>query len=177
MTSDKNPTTIADRLIDYFSKFGTPREIISDNGTEFKNKTICEILKLYKIKIHFTTTGHHESNSLVERLHSTLIEHMRILKLMDKNVPTEIAMNRAIIAYNSSINPITKLTLFDILFGRTRALDPINLAYQEKYYEDYVNKHKEFTRAIYDAIHKLQQSHKEKVISKHNEEIVYQVAQ
>ena len=166
---DKNSITIAESLTDHFSKFGAPMKIICDKGTEFKNKLVQELLKLYKIEVHFATTGHHESNSPVERLHSTLIEHFRLLKLMDKKIGNKIAMSRALLAYNSTINPQTKFTPFEILYGRTKTLDPINIAYEQKCYEDYVEKHKGFTKTLYDNIKQNQQMQKETIIEKRNQ--------
>lgn len=70
---------IADKLMMYFSHHGLPELIISDNGTEFKNIIIQDLLKTFKIDVHLTSVNHPESNSIVERFHSTLREHMRIL--------------------------------------------------------------------------------------------------
>lgn len=47
-----------------------PRQIMSDNGLEFKNE-------LHKIRIRCISSQHPESNDLIERFHSTLIKHIR----------------------------------------------------------------------------------------------------
>lgn len=78
-----NATSCADQLVHFFQFFGIPQQIISDNGSEFQNEVVKGLLNAHNIKIHFTTPYHHESNSPVERLHSTLIEHLRILKQTD----------------------------------------------------------------------------------------------
>ena len=49
-----NATTIVDALIEYFNNYNVPDEITHDVGTEFNNKLVMELLKLYKIKPHIT---------------------------------------------------------------------------------------------------------------------------
>lgn len=62
-------TEACDALICLFSYYGIPTKIITDNGREFSNETLKDILKMHNIKIHFTTPLHHESNSPLERFH------------------------------------------------------------------------------------------------------------
>lgn len=165
---DRTAITISKKLIKHFSRFGIPKEIISDSGTEFANKVMAELMKLYKIKLHIGTTGHHESNAIIERFHSTLIEHLRILKLMDNSLKNSEAINRALIAYNSTINPINKHTPFEILFGRTNATDPSNLAFEEKFCEDFISRHKNITETLYENIRKDAIKMKIKIADKTN---------
>ena len=74
----KTAINVSNALIKYFSSFGIPEKLILDNAREFNNETVKEILNLHKIKIHFTTPYHHDSNGIVERFHSSIIELLRI---------------------------------------------------------------------------------------------------
>ncbi|KAI5730949.1 hypothetical protein M8J77_002522 [Diaphorina citri] len=47
---------IADKLLDSFTHHGLPRKVISDNGCEFKNAVVKELLALHKIDIHFVSS-------------------------------------------------------------------------------------------------------------------------
>lgn len=76
----KTSIEICNTLLQYFTFYGKPVQITSDNGSEFNNETVKELLKIHNIKIHFTTPIHHEGNAPVERFHLTLIEHLRILR-------------------------------------------------------------------------------------------------
>lgn len=98
----KTAIHITNALIKYFTCFGVPENLILDNGKEFNNSTVKELLKLHKINVHFTTPLHHESNSIVERFHSTIIEHLRILQEMYPDERGDL-MNYSIIGYNNSI--------------------------------------------------------------------------
>lgn len=74
-------------MIQFISFYGCPESITCDNGGEFNNNLLKELLKTQKINVYFTTPRQHESNSPVERFHSTLIEHLRILKEKNKDTP------------------------------------------------------------------------------------------
>ena len=74
-----NATTIADALIKFFTNYKVPKEITHDAGTEFNNNLVKELLNLYKIKIHMTCIANPKSNGIIERFHSTFIEHLRII--------------------------------------------------------------------------------------------------
>jgi len=41
-------TSIVDTLTKYFSNYNVPDELTHDAGTEFNNKLVMELLKLYK---------------------------------------------------------------------------------------------------------------------------------
>lgn len=57
-------------------KYGIPKEIVTDNGTNFISQTLKEVNKLLKIKKIFTTLYHPQSNQ-VERFHRSLSEYLK----------------------------------------------------------------------------------------------------
>ncbi|KAK9739392.1 hypothetical protein QE152_g9012 [Popillia japonica] len=75
-----------------------------DNGLEFNNAPLKELLKLYKIQVHYTTLQNPNSNALVERLHSTL----GILKNQKVGQDVKQLMKLAILAYNSTNHTATE---------------------------------------------------------------------
>jgi len=135
-----NATSIVDALIEYFNTYKVPDEITYDAGTEFNNNLVTELLKLYKIKPHVTCIRNPKSNGIIERFHSTLIEHLRIINQRAelKNVTNENKIKLAQIAYNDSINSVTKLTPKEVLFGRTKIRSPFK---SQIINEDYLNNH------------------------------------
>ncbi|GKF51990.1 DNA-directed DNA polymerase [Tanacetum coccineum] len=48
--------------VDYVSKFGTPRAIISDRGTHFFNRVMQALLKKYNVTHRVSTTCHPQTN-------------------------------------------------------------------------------------------------------------------
>ncbi|KAK9719692.1 Integrase zinc binding domain [Popillia japonica] len=77
----KNAILLAEAIITYFSRYGLPAQIVMDGGTEFTNELIRELLEKHKVRKehkHITTPYNPNSNSNIERVHSTLAEHVRI---------------------------------------------------------------------------------------------------
>ena len=103
----KNPNATyikIDKLINnYFNHYTVPDEI-----TEFNNNLVKELLKMHKITPHMTCVNNPMSNGIIEKFHCTLIEHLRIINQRTelKNINKEDKI--AIIAYNESINQVTK---------------------------------------------------------------------
>lgn len=164
---DKNAKSICDKLINFFSFFGCPETIVSDNGPEFNNELVKELLKAQKINIHFTTPGHHESNSPVERFHSTIIEHLRLLSQKDVKKSVSELMPYAIIAYNNTVHSTTKYTPQELILGHTNTRDPFDLI-PTTFYSDYVASHNDKVQAIYNKVTENTELKKEKMLVKTN---------
>lgn len=140
-----------DVLIDYFSHHGVPTEISSDNGGEFKNAQIQQLCELYGIRHHTGTPYNHQSQADVERFHSTLLEHIRILQSNIKQTLSQY-MKLALIAYNSSIHSSTNMTPFDVVAGHHAAKDPMGLEHTKTYISDYVQQHQNNVQKLYEEV-------------------------
>ena len=138
-----NSIEIANSLLTFFTHHGIPKSIITDNGKEFKNTVIKDLMTLHKINIHFVTPHHPESNSPVERLHSTLIEHIHLLNTQGyKSEPIKYKMIYAILAYNNSIHSATKFKPIDLISGHVSSDDPFDLDLEKQLMSDYVQTHR-----------------------------------
>ena len=62
---------------EWISRFGTPEQIISDNGRQFISTDFRNLCNRYGIEHHHTTPYHLQSNGKIERLHRTLKEVLR----------------------------------------------------------------------------------------------------
>lgn len=111
--SDMNMCTVKVKLEERISMLGTPKLFIMDN--QFNNALIRMFCREKNIEMHFTTPNSHTGNSDVERLHSTLLEHIRILKDLDKNQDIEEIVVRAVGYYNNTIHSLTKLKPIDFI--------------------------------------------------------------
>lgn len=163
---------IVNGLMKFFSHHGVPNNIVSDNGTEFQNALVKELMALHKIEIHFISSQHPESNGIIERFHSTLIEHMRLLNNREefKNTSTRNKINYAIVAYNNSIHSVTKLSPFELLYGHINNRTLLDLDLNKIIAHDYLNQHKEKTRALYTSMSNKIEDYKEKVIESKNKD-------
>jgi hypothetical protein len=169
--NNTNGIEIINKLKEYLSNFPAPIEIQADNGTEFANKGIENFLKYNNIKIHFTTPHHHNSNGLINRAHSTLIEIMNIIKSKDKNITITNLIRTALIAYNNTPNKNLKLTPNEITFGITKHTEESQQLILEQNTENY---HKE-KLIIQNAIKQMIEKEKElrtESLNKNRENIV-----
>ena len=57
---------------EYFSMFGFPQKLMSDQGTRFTSKVITAMCSLFGIEKIRTTPYHPQSNGSAERVHQTL---------------------------------------------------------------------------------------------------------
>ena len=60
-----------------FSRYGAPRELITDRAQNFRSKMISALSKIYKVKRHFTSAYKPSSNAAVERLNATIAASIR----------------------------------------------------------------------------------------------------
>lgn len=160
--------SVLDCLSTFISHFGVPASITCDNGTEFKSRPLVDFCKLHKINLHYTTPRNSNSNSPVERFHSSLLENIRCLKLQNANSPIKQIVQLAVLGYNSSLHSVTKHRPFDIILGNTSALDPFDLT-DENILNNYVIDRKERLEALYQTIHDKNLKAKTNVINTRNE--------
>ena len=113
-----------------YSKFGGSIKILSDNGTEFKNKIFEQIAKelgvVYKL---YTPPYHPASNGRIEGFHAFL--KACILKHMSPQLEWDDLVPLACAAYNFIPNEHSKESPFFLMFGRDPVL-PLNTLLEPK---------------------------------------------
>lgn len=167
---------IVNGLLKFFAHHGTPTTIVSDNGAEFQGSLIKDLMALHGINIHFISSQHPDSNGVVERFHSTLIEHARLLSNRDefKDSPIRTKINYAVIAYNNSIHSVTKLTPFELLYGHIHNKPLTEIDLDQQMSNNYLEQHKQKTKALYEQMASAFIDHKNKVanaVNQHRTEI------
>ena len=76
---DTSAISCVDAFIQYVGTFGCPAQILSDNGSEFINSLVEELLKIIGVQ-HLTILAYSkEENSIVERVNKKVIRHLRAL--------------------------------------------------------------------------------------------------
>ena len=117
-TRNKTARTAAKILFeDYITRFGIPSRILHDQGREFENKLFHFLEQHYGIDRARTTPYHPQTNGLVERMNSTLLNMMRTLPEHKKRRwPEEV--NLLLFAYNSTKHTSTNHTPHFLMFGR-----------------------------------------------------------
>ena len=64
--------TVAEALVDIYSRLGVPEEILSDQGTQFISDFMKEVCRLLGVTQSTTTPYHPMRNGLVEKFNGTL---------------------------------------------------------------------------------------------------------
>ena len=114
---NQEANTVARALVDgFFSRFGVPRELHSDQGRNFEStvfRECCEILGIRKTR---TTPMHPESDGMVERFNRTLVQE--VAKRCrhgqtdwDQSIPT------ILMAYRSAVHESTGYTPAQLMLG------------------------------------------------------------
>lgn len=165
---DGTALSIIQALLIFATHHGLPLTIVTDNGTEFTNQMFSEFTKLHKIIHHKTLAHSPNDNGIIERFHSTLLEHLRILRLQRKNEPAVNLIPYALLAYNSSVHSFTKCRPFDLLLGHFDPRDPLDVDLNEILLQQYMQSHKSQMQTVYDIINEQSLSNRTTLIEQRN---------
>ena len=114
----------AEKLFQHFGRFGTPLGILTDNGSQFSNKRIEELMSLLQVKHSTTLAYSKQENGMVERSNKEVMRHVRALVYETKQLnkwSTLLPMVQRII--NATKHESTNATPAELLFGRAINLD------------------------------------------------------
>jgi hypothetical protein len=114
----------AKALLDYAGRYGVPAQVQSDNGTQYVNRVISELLEVFGSKHILSTPYSHEENGIVERVNKEVLKHLRALVLSIRSTDTWstfLPLVQRII--NSSIHKSIGVSPAQILFGKAITLD------------------------------------------------------
>jgi hypothetical protein len=114
---DKKASTVAKFLHnDVIARFGTPKRILSDQGSEFLNETIKALQEVMKIQGIYATPYHPQTNGQTERTNKTLCTILTNYQIEKKGEWDEW-ISTALYAYRSKVHTTTKFTPAFLLYG------------------------------------------------------------
>ena len=138
-----------------------------DNGGEFVNQVIEQLLDRLQIKKSTTPTYNPQSN-LVERWHRTLNAMLRIF-MEREDTQWNRYLSGMVLAYNTKVNATTQITPFMAMFGRKCRL-PVDLIIpppQEP--EENLNQHVEATINRFKWIYQFMRKNNEDSIRRNTQ--------
>ena len=109
--------TVAEALVDIYSRVGIPREVLTDQGKQFTSDLMKEVGRLLSVKQLTTTPYHPSCNGLVEHFNGTLKSMLRRVadekhRQWDRYIPA------LLFAYRDSVQESTGFSPFQLLYGR-----------------------------------------------------------
>lgn len=122
----KKSNEVAQALVNSFIlRYGLPKEIATDRGSEFMSTVFQEVCKLLKITHLNSTAYHHQSIGALENSHKNLGSFLRI---QSDNHPEAWSqwLPYWCFSFNTTVHSETKFTPFELVFGKICSL-PSNL--------------------------------------------------
>ena len=111
-------------LVDYIGRYGCPTRIQSDNGPQFVNDVIADVVRIIGTEHVKTLAYSKEENAIVERANKEVLRHLRAL-VFAVGTNTDWSLRLPLVAriMNSTVNETTGVTPASLLFGNTINLD------------------------------------------------------
>lgn len=136
---NKTPEQVAQALFDHwFTKFGIPRILVSDSGTEFKNKLLKALCNELNIDQRFISVQMPRVNGQAEQQMKGLTKY---LKAFTQERPLDWKSHLSALqwSYNTSVNKATKASPFSLLYGldARSPINNLNFINRKFYGEDY----------------------------------------
>lgn len=159
-------------FFDFFSRFGCPKEILSDNGTQFVNDLIDEFLVIIGSEHLLTIPYSKQENGMVERANKEVLRHLRNLIYDDKlRDEWDIALPLVRRILNATDHSSIGMSPAKLLFAGGIDLDrniikEFNKEKKKRNINDYLTKMKILQKKIVDKAIEVQLIKNQKRISK-----------
>ena len=118
-TPSKDAPDIAAACLEYMYIYGIPKQITTDNGSEYVNELQKAIWDSLQIDHNVTTPYHPQANASVERKNAHLIQFLRtaIEAHEASTLDWELFLGPVMLSYNSAVHKSTRVSPFYATFG------------------------------------------------------------
>ena len=110
-------TAVAEQLVELFSRHGIPREILTDQGSNFTSALLQELYTRLGVKALRTTPYHPQTDGLVERFNQTLKQMLRKF-VDDEGKNWNKLLPYVLFAYREVPQASTGFSPFELTYGR-----------------------------------------------------------
>lgn len=108
---------VKNAITEHIRQFGRPKTIVSDQEPSFRSIDFIGFLNDLGVELHFASSSN--SNGIVERFHSTLIEIYRTNKIKFNDLSTRDQINIAVDIYNNSFHTAIKNLPRNLVFNHS----------------------------------------------------------
>lgn len=118
-TSNSSALTAAKILVeDVFLKFGTPNQILTDNGRHFTGELFNHVMSICGVCHMYTTPYNPKANGTCERFNASMCDSLAAM-CNGTGRDWDEKLSKLLFAYNASRHAVTQLTPYEMVFGRT----------------------------------------------------------
>ncbi|GAU30744.1 hypothetical protein TSUD_145410 [Trifolium subterraneum] len=110
---------------DILCRFGIPQAVVTDNGTQFTDKTFRGFLAKINTKYHFTSVEHPQTNGQAEAANRVILRGLR-RRLGDAKKQWVEELSHVLWAYRTTPHSTTGETPFRLAYG-TEAVIPVEI--------------------------------------------------
>ena len=108
--------SVAEELVRIFSRVGVPKEILTDQGTNFTSHLLAELYNMLHVRPIRTTPYHPQTDGLVERFNRTLKMMLRKTAVKE-GVDWDVMLPYLLFAYREVPQASTGFSPFELLYG------------------------------------------------------------
>jgi hypothetical protein len=150
---NKNAETIAAHFHEeIICRHGCPKELLSDQGTEFCNQIVNALCQLHGIRHTLSSAYHPQTNGLVERFNQTLCKSLAKIS-HERNQDWDNLIPSVLFAYRTMKHSTTRHTPFYLTYGRDATL-PVEFEFPT-YPSEPIDEIDNLLRHTYQLIDKL----------------------
>jgi hypothetical protein len=121
---DVSAMSAATAMLDWICNYGCPSEIVTDQGTQFVNELIKQMLDVFGIQLIHTTAYSKEENGLVERMNREVKRHLQMLVFERKQKDKwSLILPLAQRIINTRTNSTIGVAPADIVYGNSVQMD------------------------------------------------------
>ncbi|KAH9398026.1 hypothetical protein TYRP_019400 [Tyrophagus putrescentiae] len=113
---DTRAKTIAEWLADVFARYGAPKMLTTDGGTQFDSREFKAFCRTAAVEHHIASPYHHQGNGLAERAIRTLETMLRTSCSDQKDWKWNLAT--CVMAYNTRRHMTTGVTPYSLMYNR-----------------------------------------------------------
>ena len=117
---------VAEELMVLFSRVGVPKEILTDQGSNFTSQLLKEVYRLLSIKPIRTSPYHPQTDGLVERFNQTLKAMLR-RTATDEGKDWDKLIPYVLFAYREVPQSSTGFSPFELVYGRGAVRGPLDV--------------------------------------------------
>ena len=123
-TKSASAVEAAKPLLAHFGRYGAASQILSDNGSQFVNDLIAELLRLVGTEHVLTIAYSKEENGIVERANKEVMRHLRDI-IFHKNIIRDWSDSLPIVQriMNATVHESIGVSPAQLLFGNAITLD------------------------------------------------------